>query len=206
MNNLLSNKTQNWLESISEGAFKGLLSSFPFLGTFIGAYEGHANFRLDEFLKQLNEKISKIDDKKIDKAYCLSEEFYDLVNKAIRIRIEHRSKHKAQFIVNLIAETIQRERDKDFDTSIKEIFLTLLDTMSDSEQILLANFANGNYKDKTREFFYINEDKLTCIALDSLYSKGIIKNTVTWANTIEFSYLGEEFIKYIKILTELDKL
>lgn len=196
----ISEDIQNKLEGLAEGALKSLFSLIPPFAIVLGAWDGYKSARLVEFVEELSNKISRIDEDKIDAAYIESEEFYDLFQKCLRVRLQHRSKLKAKFILGLITESVSKDRNQRFNTSIKESFLTLLDEMSDVEQVFLSDFAKGEYKKKSRRDVYQGKDPYTAIALDALYTKGILKDADTWEKCIEISALGREFIEYITIL------
>lgn len=197
----LNKNVQNRLVGSAEGVFKSLFSLIPLFSVILGAWDGYQNARSAEFVQELSERIALIEQGKIDDTYIQSEEFYDLIQKSFQIRLQHRSKLKAKFIVNLIIESMHKERDPRFDTDMKETFLSLLDGMSDLEQIFLSEFAKGKYKDKSRNDVYQNSDDSRAIALDALYTKGILKDADTWEKAIEVSMLGREFIEYITILS-----
>ena len=199
----LSKNTQNRLEGLAEGAFKTLFSSIPFVNIVLGAWEGYQDARFAEFMEGLSERLALIEQNIFDVKYIESEEFYDLIQKCFQIRLQHRSKWKAKFLVNLIIESVHKERDLNFDTGIKETFLSLLDGMSDLEQIFLSDFAKGMYKNMSRSDVYQNQDGFKAIALDALYTNGVLKDADTWDKEIEVSMLGREFIKYITILSRL---
>lgn len=197
----LSKSTQNKLKGTAEGAFKSLFSLIPPFSLALGAWDGYQNARAIELMEELLEKIARIDDKKIDAAYIESEEFYDLIQKSFKIRMQHRSKLKAKFVINLITESVCKDRDSRFNTSIKETFLVLLDGMSDIELIFLSDFAKGEYFEKSRRDVYQGDNDKS-IALDVLYTKGILKDADTWVKHIDVTKLGQEFIEYIKILSK----
>jgi len=198
----LNKSTQNSLVGLTEGAFKSLFSLIPPFSIVLGAWDGYQSARFKEFVEQLSEKIALLEQDKIDFPYIESEEFYDLIQKCFKIRLQHRSKLKAKFILNLITESLHKERDLRFDTSIKESFLSLLDEMSDLELIFLSDFAKGEYEGKSRSDVYQSKNGSQAIALDALYAKEILKDADTWEKAIEISMLGREFIDYVTLLSK----
>lgn len=136
--------------------------------------------------------------------YLKSEEFYDLFQKGFRIFLQHRSKMKAKFILNLISESTSKDRDIRFNTDLKEIFLTLIDQMSDDEQIFLSNFSKGKFQGKSRMDILQEKNVSQNIAMNGLFAKRILEDDDTWQNHFGISALGQEFMEYIKILANQD--
>lgn len=201
----IGQKNQNKLEGIAEGAFKGLVSLLPpVFGIALGAWDGYSNARWVEFIEELTYKVSRIEEKKIDFEYIKSEEFYDLFQKSCKVRLQHRSKLKAKFILDMITESISKDCDLRFNTNLKERFLVLIDDMSDVELLVFSDFAKHEYAQKSRADVYNEKDKPTTIALDELYAKEMLKDADTWDKHIELSALGKEFFEYISILSNQD--
>lgn len=196
----ISEKKKGLLKDLIVGGVKSSLSLFPPFSVAIGAWEGYQDGRKEHFINELSKRISKIEDEKIDRNFVKSEEFYDLFYKCCRLRLQHRSLKKAEFIVNLIGESISVGRDDRFNVSLKESFLDLIDLMSDIELTFLGKFERGDFPEKTRNDFYKETDKSQAIALDGLYKHGIIKDKDTWDKPIEASVLGREFLEYVKVL------
>jgi len=69
--------------------------------------------------------VDKIKFLNLDKSFTFneSEEFYDLIQKCFKIRMQNRSKLKAKFILNLITDSLYKEQDYRFNTDMKETFL-----------------------------------------------------------------------------------
>ena len=54
------------------GAFKGLLSSIPFVGSpIVGAWDSYWNSRFQETVEQLSVAVEKMGEEKIDKPYVV---------------------------------------------------------------------------------------------------------------------------------------
>lgn len=197
----INKSTQNKLEGATQGAFKSLFSLIPPFSIALGAWEGYQDARLTELINELTDRVSRIENDNIDFEYIESEECYDLIQKGLKIRLQHRSKLKAKFICNMIVESVSKNRDPRFSTSLKESFLALLDEMSDLEQEFLRDFNKGEYEQKSRNDVYKEKDASAAIALDGLYRLEILRDADTWQKWIEVSALGREFIEYIKILS-----
>jgi len=186
-----------------KGSFKGGLSSvlafiFPVIGnTIIGAWDGYWNSRKQEAIDQIASAIIKLGEDKIDKEYVLTEEFMDLFNQSLRIRIQSRSHQKAQFILGMLVETMQKDRNIKFSTSIKETFLSILDQLTEEEMIFLSCFSKGDYIEKSKSDIYQICDDTQGIAVDSLIAKGILREDDTWAKHVVKSKLGEKFLSYL---------
>lgn len=190
------------------GVIKGFvseqISSIPYIGmALVGAWDGYWNSRLQDTVEQLSIKIDKLGEEKVDVGFLKSEEFTDLFHKGVRVRLQSRSKQKAQFIYGLLIESIRKDRDLRFTTSLKESFLFILDHLSDEEMILLHDFSEGRFKEKTQDYIYQMGDKES-IAMDGLLAKRIIRIDSTWAQHIAESMLGREFIAYLKLLAQED--
>lgn len=198
----LSKESKKILADVSLGALQSIFCLIPGCSAFLGAWEGYQKNRLEEFVNELSKIVEGIEENKLDVRYIESEEFFDLIQKCFRIRMQHRSKLKAKYINNMLKESISIDRDIHFDTSIKEVFLTMLEQMSDAEQLFLSSFANGDYKNKSREDIYQQNVTQNSIALDLLYAKGILKDEDTWVKYIKGSILCDEFIAYIQALAK----
>ncbi len=196
----VSDSVERSLKSVAIGCFKTvLLLKYPFLAIPLAAWEGYQSNRTSEFIKELDEKIAEIEFRKIDEEYIKSEEFFDLIQRGLKIRMQHRSKEKAKFIVNLLSESMSIDRDRRFSTDIKEAFLLMIDGMSNEELVFLRDFAQDKYKGKSRDNIYQEGDGQS-IAMDALYAKGILRDEDTWEKHLTVSMLGREFIEYVKIL------
>lgn len=182
-----------------KGGLKALLSELPYIGPVIGAWEGYHKSRLDDFIAGLSEQFDKLDDKKVDKDYIKSEEFCDLIYKALRIICLHRSKIKARFIIGLVLGSMTNDRDKEVSISLKEQFLLVLDQLSDEEMELLYDFSEGKYTRLTKEQFYENAKG---VEIDGLIAKSILAVDGTWDQCIIETAFGKKFISYIRILAK----
>lgn len=80
--------------------------------------------------------------------------------------------------------------------------MSLLDDMSDLEQIFLSDFAKGEYEGKSRNNVYQSKNGSNAVALDALYAKEILKDADTWEKAIEISMLGREFVDYVTLLSK----
>lgn len=186
------------------GAFKGLISSIPFIGgPIIGAWEGYRDSRIDDTIKTLSSDIKKLGKEKIDMDYIESEEFIDLLNNSYRTRLQHRSKEKAKFICGLLIESVRKDRDKNFSTELKEKFLYILEKLSDEDMIFLNDFINEKYKEKSLDDIYQLGIKES-IAIDSLLANNLLRQDSTWDQHVVETALGRKFIDYLKILARED--
>lgn len=191
------------LKQAAIGGFKGLIASIPYIGSpAMEAWDGYWNSRLQDTVDQLSAAIIRIDEEKIDKEYIESEECADLFYIAFRIRMQSRSEKKAKFILGMLLESVQKNRDIRFQTSQKESFLFILDQLTEEEMDFLFHFSQGVYNQKSKNDIYQIGDNRQGIAVDSLLSKGILREDNTWSKHLAESMLGREFIAYVKILAK----
>ncbi len=182
------------------GAFKGFLSSVPFVGSsIIGAWDSYWNSRFQETVEQLSKAVEKIGEEKIDKQYVESEEFIDLFHAAILSRLQSRSQKKAKFILGMLVESMQKDRDARFQTSDKESFLFILGRLTEREMDFLSRFSQGEYRGKSKNDIYQISEELG-FAIDGLLINGIIREDGTWEKHLIESMLGRKFIAYLKTL------
>lgn len=192
--------------AIAGGSFKGMVSNILFIGPILaGAWEGYCNYKLEDTIQELSKRLEKLGEEKIDKDFLVSEEFVDLFQKAVRIRLQHRSELKAKFIYGLLGESLELNHDPRFTTNIKELFLTILEQLSDEEILFLYEFSKGTYNGKSTDDVY----KMTNnegIAMDSLLAKRIIREESTWEKHLIESSFGHEFMEYLKLLAKKDEI
>ena len=188
------------VKGVATGCLKGLLSSTPYVGTsIVGVWDECWNSRIQDAITKLSEALDKIEEQKIDQEFIRSEEFIDLFYKAIRIRVQSRSKQKAKFIQGLLIESMQKNRDARFSISLKESFLSILDQLTEEEIQFLYDFSADKYFRKSKDDIYGMGDHYA-IALDGLFSRGILREKSSWDQYVRESMLGREFIEYTKIL------
>lgn len=183
------------------GALKGL-ASIPIIGTvIIGAWDGYWDSRMEDTVNRLSQAIKEMDESKVDKDFLASEEGLDLFRKALHIRMLSRSQLKAKFILGLLRESLHKDRDKRFNTSLKEVFLSIIGQLTDEDMIFLQEFCEGKYDQKSRTDIYeIGRDK--GVALDHLLSPNLLREDDTWEKHIVKSVLGEEFLAYLQVLAK----
>jgi len=182
------------------GAFKGLLSSIPFVGSpIVGAWDSYWNSRFQETVEQLSVAVEKLGEEKLDKQYVESEEYVDLFHAALRSRLQSRSQAKAKFILGMLVESMQKDRDARFQTSDKELFLFILDRLTEKEMDFLYRFSQGEYRGKSKNDIYQSGDELG-LAVDGLLTNGVIREDDTWEKHLVESMRGREFIAYLKVL------
>ena len=117
------------------GIIKGLFASIPFIGSsIVGALDGYWSSRFEETVEHLTTAVIRLAEEKIDKQYIESKEYLDLLTLALRIRMQSRSRQKAKFILGMLLESMQKNRDERFQTSDKESFVQLLDRLSEREK------------------------------------------------------------------------
>ena len=137
------------------GTLKGLISSIPYVGpALIGAWDGYWNSRLEDTIEQLSIKIEELGEEKVDIGYIQSEEFIDLFQKGLRVRLQSRSTQKSKFILGLLTESLKRARDPRFSTALKESFLSVLEQLTDEEMIFLFDFSQGRFREKSKDDIY----------------------------------------------------
>ncbi len=188
------NQSKHIIKGIIGGA-KGLISQIPCIGApLVGAWEGYWHSRSEDLIKQLCSAIDKLDKEKIDLNYVPSEEFVDLFRKASKIRIESRSVQKAKFILGMLIESMQKDRDTRFSCDLKETFLFILDQLTENEMHFLYEFSQNKYSQKSKNDIYGMGDNYA-IAIDGLLSKGILRERETWNKHISESMLGQVLIK-----------
>lgn len=205
---IVDNESGNYkhVEAAVIGASKAILSSIPILGVCFGALDGYCGSRLEDTVEKLTRAIAAIDESKIDKEYIASEEFLDLIYKSLRIRAFSRSQEKVKFIIGLIVDSLQKDRDLRFSTSLKEFFLSILDQLTESELIFLFDFSNGKYSQKSKSDIYKMEDPTLGIVLDRLLCLGLLTEEDTWQKHVIGSKFGNEFLDYVRILAKNDAL
>lgn len=201
-----SNQNTNTLKNAVIGATKGLFSSIPIIGSIIiGAYDGCLSSRHADFIEQLSNRINSLQNEKIDMEYLKSEDFQDLLMKGYNLRMEHRSKLKAKFIYGTLIESLCKDRDHRFSTSLKESFLAILDQLTDEELEFLSEFVEGQYREKSENDIY-QMGLRNGIAIDGLLAKRILKPQDSWNQHIQLTIFGREFIAYIKLLAQQDNV
>lgn len=186
------------------GIIKSLLAPIPIVGPCISVIDEYNNARLEELVEQLTLRIGIIEENKIDKTYVESEEFYDLLRRAIQIRLQSRSKIKAEFIYKMITESITIDRDQQFTTALKETFLVFIEKLSEEAIIFLYEFSNGKYeKQSIPDIYQIGETQ--GISMDELFSNNLIRNDSSWNQNLAMTKLGNKFVKYLQeIILEKD--
>lgn len=195
---------KNHVKQACNGLFKGLIASIPFIGSPItGAWDGYWGSRLEETVELLTAAVDKLGEEKIDTQYVTSEEYLDLFTLALRTRMQSRSKQKAKFILGMLIESMQKNRDERFQISEKESFLFLLDRLTEREMDFLYRFSKGEYSGKSKNDIYQSGDDLA-LAVDGLLTNGILREEDTWQKHLAESMRGREFVAYLKILAEAD--
>lgn len=185
------------------GALQGFgVSLIPIIGPHIAAlWNGYCNSRMEDTVNRLSQAIKEMDESKVDKDFLASEEGLDLFRKALHIRMLSRSQQKAKFILGLLRESLHKDRDKRFTTSLKEVFLSIIEQLTDEDMLFLQEFCEGKYDQKTRTNIYeIGRDK--GVALDHLLSEILLREDDTWEKHIVKSVLGEEFLAYLQVLAK----
>jgi len=178
------------------GLLKGIFAQIPFIGTpIVEAWNSYWNSRLQDIISNMNVKINELGKEKIDLPYAESDEFIDLLHKCLKTRVQTRSKEKAKFILGMLIESLQINRDARFPVDLKENFLFLVDQLTDNEMIFLYDFSINKYPQKSRNDFYRMGDSYG-IAVDGIIAKGIL---IEYPNQhVGTSMLGREFIDYLK--------
>jgi len=193
------------LEELVTDSLNGVIiqaiGNVPFIGGIIqGVLSGIEQKRAREFIHGMVERVNRIDSQKVDEEYVKSEEFIDLLSQAIRARIRHRSKEKAEVLLRLINDSICLDRSRRYEADFKETFIWIIDQLTQSEMIFLADFSKGVYQEKCKSDVYKSERKSDSIALDGLVSKGLLGDDDTWDKHVKATSLGEEFLDYLKYL------
>lgn len=188
------------LKQAAIGACKGLLSSIPYVGSpIVGTWDSYWNSRFQETVKKLSTAVEQLGEEKIDKQYIESEEYLDLFHAALRCRLQSRSQTKAKFILGMLVESMQKDRNARFQTSDKESFLFILDRLTEKEMDFLYHFSQGEYQGKSKNDIYQSSDELG-LAVDGLLTNGVIREDDTWEKHLVESMRGREFIAYLKML------
>lgn len=203
---LNSNKIDHIIEqtAIETSVALVALSSIPLIGTLLtSAWTAYNNSRLQDVIDNISKQLLQLGEEKLDKEYITSEEFIDLFNLALKIRIQHRSTQKAKFIYGLIVETSSKARSFAFSASLKESFLHCLNQLSDEELHFLYEFSQDKFHQKSRDAIYQISDQHG-IAVDGLISNGILRIDGAWQQAIALTMLGREFIAYMKKLAYTD--
>lgn len=204
MNRLKEISNNKHIKQIGVGGLKGLISGISVIGSIIaGAYDSYQNSRQEDIVQQLSQRIEKLGQDKIDIEYIKSEEFIDLIQKAIKVWLQSRSKQKAKFILGLLTESLRKDRDQHFSTALKESFLSVLDQLTDDEMLFLYDFSKGKFQGKSKDTIYQSGD-VEGVAMDTLLAKGILREDSTWNKHIVESMFGREFIAYLKLLAKED--
>lgn len=172
----------------------------PLVNIMIGAYDGRLTQRQAEFDKEISERISKIEESKVDRLFIESEEYFDLCLRAKNSWMKTRCKKKAMFIAGMLVESLLIDRDARFSTALKEIFLSKLDLLTDDEMSFLRDFLEGAYENKSKDDIYKIGDVKIAVALEGLLGNSILREADTWEKHIKESMLGKEFVAYTKLL------
>lgn len=189
------------IEASINSSIKALVSCVPVISLILAARDGYQSSRSEDAINELSEKVLNMKQEKIDKEYIESEEFFDLFSKAMRIRLQSRSKEKARFIVGLLVESMRKDRNKVFSGSLKDLFLSILDQLSNEEMIFLHDFSQGSYHQKPKgDIYQMSEGQ--GLAMDLLIAKGILTQDSTWDQYVIATTFGKKFIDYIKFLAQ----
>jgi len=174
-------------------ASKSLLGTIPLVGPFLSemASEIIPNQRIDRissYIKILNEKISQIDQKILDKIKE-NQEFIDLIEEsfyqAVRLTSDERKEYFSNIIVNGITE-------ENISFHQSKVLLILLSQVNDIEILFLKHYSN---RIRDREFFKKHKNVL----------EKIIVHTNSDKETKNKAYIQENYkdnLKRLKLIEE----
>lgn len=187
------------------GVFTQMIGNVPVVGgAILGMIDGIQQYRAAQFLEDLRQQVMRLGEDKLDRGYIESEEFSDLLCQAIEARARHRSKMKAKMLVSLVTESMTHDRHRTTLQDSREIFISILDSLTDSEVRFLSDFVKGEFTEKTRSDIYSSDDPGEGICLDGLIAKGVLSMSEAWNQHIEETALGRELIGYLRLLNEFD--
>lgn len=153
---------------------------------------------------QLSHMVNEIKEEKIDKEQIIGEAFIDFLNRALEVLLHSSSEKKVKIILNMIIESVKKDRDLRFSYELKENFLFILEKLTDYEIDFLCEFAQYKYIHLSTKDIYELSDQHG-IAMDGLILKGILQKQNRLTKPIELSMRGIEFIRYFAILVHKEK-
>lgn len=184
---------------------KDLISKIPHIGLPIAeAWSKYLDLRMEKTVMQLSHMVNEIKEEKIDKEQIIGEAFIDFLNRALGVLLHSSSEKKVKIILNMIIESVKKDRDLRFSYELKENFLFILEKLTDYEIDFLCEFAQYKYIHLSTKDIYELSDQHG-IAMDGLVLKGILQQQNRLTKPIELSMRGIEFIRYFAILVHKEK-
>lgn len=166
--------------ALVKGAIVGVCLSHPLGNIILTVMSEISSFRIEDFTNQLCDRIKNLEESKIDFDYLKSDEYHDMFIRAMRVRVQNRSKIKAKIVYQILIESMKIERNTNFSTDEKVRFLDILNKLIDREIYFLEDFIKGRFQEKTREEIYQMGDS-EALSLDGLINHGLlgIKSSVS---------------------------
>lgn len=107
--------------ALGKGAIVGACLSHPLGNIILTVMSGISSFRIEDFINQLCDRIKKLEESKIDFDYLKSDEYCDMLIRAMRVRVQNRSKIKAKIVYQILIESMTIERNTNF-SAYKTVF------------------------------------------------------------------------------------
>ena len=132
VSNMLSKASQLYAD---QTAIRALINIIPYIGgsldvIFVSKGQKIVDQRLREFIKKLTEELNKVSESKVDKKYLDSEEWFDVVIKAMDSARKTRDTEKISWYAKILRGAVALGDRIDFDP---EAYLQVLTELSSNE-------------------------------------------------------------------------
>lgn len=136
----IENNTTN--QEIAIGVAKGLFGTIPWVGSAINEaiFDVRARIkqnRFELFVNQIRDDLSNLTQESINRDFLNSEEFIDILEKAINKAIKSKHTEKIAIFSKIISTSIQKGEITDYDNELS--FMDIIDNLTIHELVILKH-------------------------------------------------------------------